>query len=203
MAGKIQENKQHKMDQLIQAASTLFTEKGMDLVSVSEIARKAGVAKGTFYLYFKDKEHLRDHILSRESLKLFQRADARLRLHPQPDFNTSIIYLIEQVLLQLQASASLVHFIRHSLSYALLHTSLQEIMDSDKFDLSKRFVELAAQFGLQLEEPDKTLFMIVELAGGTCYSCLVEERPDTLEATKPVLFKAIEAILDAAKKASE
>lgn len=199
MSSKIQENKQRKLDQLLQAASALFVEKGMDLVSVSEIARKAGVAKGTFYLYFKDKEHLRDEILSEESLKLFEMADQKLKACPQPTFEASIVYLVDQVLKQLEQNASLVHFIRRSLSYAIFHTGLQEMMDSEKFDLTKRFEELAASFGWTLKDPGQTLFFIVELAGGTCYSCLVDQRPGSLENTKPGLYKAIERILESGR----
>lgn len=36
----------------------LFREKGYDKVSVDEIVKKAGVAKGTFYIYFKKKSDI-------------------------------------------------------------------------------------------------------------------------------------------------
>ena len=52
---KIQENKEEKENNLITAALKLFTEKGVKETSVQEITNEAGVAKGTFYLYFKDK----------------------------------------------------------------------------------------------------------------------------------------------------
>ena len=38
----------------------LFREKGYDQVSVDEIVKKAGVAKGTFYIYFKKKSDAMD-----------------------------------------------------------------------------------------------------------------------------------------------
>lgn len=49
------------------AATTLFSEKGIDRTSSNEIARTAGVSIGTFYRYFSDKrelflEILRDHL---------------------------------------------------------------------------------------------------------------------------------------------
>lgn len=37
------------------AAFALFTQKGINDTSISDIAKKANMAKGTFYLYFKDK----------------------------------------------------------------------------------------------------------------------------------------------------
>lgn len=40
---------------LYQCAIELFREKGYDNVSVDEIVKKAGMAKGTFYIYFESK----------------------------------------------------------------------------------------------------------------------------------------------------
>ena len=41
--------------QIYQCAMDLFREKGYDQVSVEEIVRTAGTAKGTFYIYFHSK----------------------------------------------------------------------------------------------------------------------------------------------------
>ena len=37
-----------------------FTSKGIQKTSISDIVEDAGVAKGTFYLYFKDKYDIRN-----------------------------------------------------------------------------------------------------------------------------------------------
>lgn len=42
----------------MEAAIGLFAEKGYDDTSVEEISQKAGVSKGTFYLYFGSKKDL-------------------------------------------------------------------------------------------------------------------------------------------------
>lgn len=46
-----------RRDQLLHAATTLFGERGTD-VTVAEITDAAGVAKGTFYVYFASKAEL-------------------------------------------------------------------------------------------------------------------------------------------------
>ena len=57
--GKVDENKHQKMDALFQSAYDLFLNQGIEKTSISDIAKKAGVAKGTFYLYFADKYEIR------------------------------------------------------------------------------------------------------------------------------------------------
>ncbi len=43
---------------LISAGLELIKEKGFDAINVEDITKKAGVAKGTFYIYFKRKEDI-------------------------------------------------------------------------------------------------------------------------------------------------
>ncbi len=45
-------------EKLVRSAMELFAKKGFDKTTVDEIVAKAGVAKGTFYLYFKSKDDL-------------------------------------------------------------------------------------------------------------------------------------------------
>jgi AcrR family transcriptional regulator len=51
------EDKQQRRSALLDAARRLFRDRG-DLPPVSEIARAAGLAKGTVYLYFTSKEEI-------------------------------------------------------------------------------------------------------------------------------------------------
>jgi TetR/AcrR family fatty acid metabolism transcriptional regulator len=50
--------KTEKFDRIIDAAVTVFAETGYHGSQVSKIAREAGVADGTIYLYFKSKEDI-------------------------------------------------------------------------------------------------------------------------------------------------
>lgn len=44
--------------ELVDAAATLFVEQGVAATTVAQVAERAGVAKGTVYLYFATKAHL-------------------------------------------------------------------------------------------------------------------------------------------------
>ena len=58
--GRVEENKQLKLTSLMDTAFQLFTAQGIAKTSIADIAQQAGVAKGTFYLYFKDKYDLHE-----------------------------------------------------------------------------------------------------------------------------------------------
>jgi AcrR family transcriptional regulator len=53
---------------LAEVALKLWAERGYDRTSVATIAREAGIAKGTFYLYFESKGALLLDVLRRNSL---------------------------------------------------------------------------------------------------------------------------------------
>ena len=50
--GKLESNKKKKKNALYTTAFDLFTTKGIAKTTISDIVESAGVAKGTFYLYF-------------------------------------------------------------------------------------------------------------------------------------------------------
>jgi AcrR family transcriptional regulator len=52
-----------KRRQILDGAMRVFLDKGFDAASMSEIARAAGVSKGTLYVYFADKQSLFDAIV--------------------------------------------------------------------------------------------------------------------------------------------
>jgi len=55
-----------KRRQIIEGAKQVFLAQGFDAASMGEIARVAGVSKGTLYVYFDSKEALFDAIVGQE-----------------------------------------------------------------------------------------------------------------------------------------
>jgi len=47
-----------KRRQIVEGARQIFLARGFDAASMADIAKAAGVSKGTLYVYFKDKEEL-------------------------------------------------------------------------------------------------------------------------------------------------
>ena len=58
-----------KRRQIIEGARRVFMDLGFDGASMGEIARAAGVSKGTLYVYFADKNRLFEAIVEQECLE--------------------------------------------------------------------------------------------------------------------------------------
>ena len=62
---RITKNPEERKKELIDVAEQLFIKKGYEQTAVSDIVKKAKVAQGTFYYYFKTKEEILDLITDR------------------------------------------------------------------------------------------------------------------------------------------
>jgi AcrR family transcriptional regulator len=79
---RISKEYDERLNEFLDTAQQLFFEKGYQSVSVNHIIEKVGVAKGTFYHYFKTKADLLDKLVERftkkvhgEIKKLVERTD--------------------------------------------------------------------------------------------------------------------------------
>jgi AcrR family transcriptional regulator len=63
-----------------EAAMRVIARKGMSSATMQEIAQEAGVAKGTIYLYFRDRDELVERTFETAIGQLHERVDAALAL---------------------------------------------------------------------------------------------------------------------------
>ena len=72
------------VDLIFNAAIEVFAESGFDQAKMDDIARAAGVAKGTIYYHFKSKEELFVGLMNEGVQKLIDRARRYLNSHKSP-----------------------------------------------------------------------------------------------------------------------
>jgi AcrR family transcriptional regulator len=77
-----------KRRQILDGARKLFLDLGFDAASMGEIARAAGVSKGTLYVYFADKNRLFEAIVEEESL---EQGKVTFNLDPARDVTTTLM----------------------------------------------------------------------------------------------------------------
>jgi AcrR family transcriptional regulator len=62
---RVTKKPEERRKELIDIAEQLFIKKGYEQTAVSDIVKKAKVAQGTFYYYFKTKEEILDYIIDK------------------------------------------------------------------------------------------------------------------------------------------
>ena len=194
--GKVDTNKKLKENSLLKTAFEFFTTKGFSKTSITDIVSKAGVAKGTFYLYFKDKYDIRNKLISHKSSQLFKNAMADLGAElDKLSFEDKIIKVIDNIINQLNANQSLLTFISKNLSWGVFKTAITTPVSEDDVDFSTIYEKLLSEAPQGIKDPEIMLFMIIELVSSTCYSVILYKEPCSLEKLKPYLYKSIRLII--------
>ncbi len=98
-------NKKKKRDSLLNTAFDLFTNQGIANTSISNIVEQAGVAKGTFYLYFKDKYDLRDRLIRYKASEILGKAYTALEATALTTLEDKVLFIAGNVISQLSDSS--------------------------------------------------------------------------------------------------
>jgi AcrR family transcriptional regulator len=185
-----------KKIRLLETAFKLFTDKGIKDTSIQDIVDNANVAKGTFYLYFKDKYEIRDVLIAKKSHKLFSEALQELRKNYIENFSDQVIFIINYVIDELAKAPSLLKFISKNLSWGVFTETflkLYELSENNKDGFYQLFLDGAMKNNIS--NPRIALFMIVELTGSTCFNSILFKEPVPIDEFKPYLYDLIRKIL--------
>ena len=204
--GKLENNKQQKRTSILDTAFKLFTTQGVSKTSIAEISQKAGIAKGTFYLYFQDKYDIRNKLISHEASKLFKNSVTALNSYADeektknPDFTITfteqIVFIADHIINALNNNQTLLTFISKNLSWGIFKEALTTNVAEDDINFRDIYYEMLSESGLNLKEPEIMLFMIVELISSTCYSAILYKEPADIDTLKPYLYSTIKAIIN-------
>ncbi len=190
--------KDNKEERLLDEGFKLFTTKGLKNTSIQDIVNKANVAKGTFYLYFKDKYELHDILIMKKSKKLFNDALNSLNKNKVTNFVDQIIYIVDYVIDELVKDPILIQFIAKDLAWGVFNKTILELYSREEAEedgLVSLFLTGVEENNIKLDNPQVSLFMIIELVSSTCFTSILYSEPLPIKEYKPFLHKEIKKIL--------
>lgn len=188
-----------KQNRLLEHAFKLFTKKGVKDTSIQEIVDNAEVAKGTFYLYFKDKYEIRDVLISKKSTKLFNNALRDLRKTDIKDLSEQVVFIVDHVINALVKNQLLLKFISKNLSWGIYNQTVQKIYENNSEEengVLQLFLKGIEENNIKLKNPEVTLYMIIELVSSTCFNSILYGNPIPIEDFKPFLYDAIRKLIN-------
>ena len=189
MGERVEEKKKQKQEALLMSAFELFTSKGINNTSISDIAKQAKMAKGTFYLYFKDKYDIRDRLIANKASRLFERAEEAMRKEEFSTLEEKVVFLVDQ----LNENKALMRFISKNLSWAVFsHIRISNMGNIKCMDI---FDEILGESNRKFRQKELMIYMIVELVSASCYSVILYGTPCSLEELKAELDKTICGLL--------
>ena len=193
---KVDDNKLQKRNSLLESAFSLFIQNGFAKTSISNIVDEARVAKGTFYLYFKDKYDIRNHLITYKANQVFQNAYQFMLTHPEvAEFEDRLLLLTDHILNQLNNNHNLVRLISKNLSWGFFKNFLYTPPDSEHPSIYSIYEKLLSDAKDSYRDPDMMMYLILELVSGSSYNAILFQEPVPLAELKPLLYETIRGIL--------
>jgi len=189
---KVKQNKKEKENSLFDAGFSLISSQGIHATSISQISKTAGVGKGTFYLYFKDKYDLMDRLTIRKSNEILLKALENTDVNLEDDLD-KILTFVTNVMDLLQDEKITLKLIRKNLSWALLKRAKDE--DNAIHLVYELFRKSYVNMGLEVARSNQDLYLILEIVGSLSYNAIVHEEPYTLEEIKPKVLECVTMII--------
>ncbi len=188
---KITKKKNEKYTKILDTALGLFEKNGTHLVSIDEIVKGAGVAKGTFYLYFKDRYDLISTLIIEKASKYMSLLSDEYEPRDFGDVSTSVRHYIEYLSDFLQKNKTLCILIEKN-----LNTCVNAVAQTKEGPIKELYEKIFAELincGAAEAEARAKLYLYIELIVSSCCNAIIRETPYTIEELKPHLCQIIES----------
>lgn len=185
-------NKQYRIQT---AAIQLFSEQGIETTSVNEIVKLANVAKGTFYVYYKDKQALISQILTKQhGCLLNDLLNSSYEKSLKSDMCWKMMFVEELISC----------YVEHPNLLQMIQKNITSILDTaehrnEVFQQIERLEEFLTLLQRKDEDRRQTLhrFMLVmEIISVICYNAMFFDQPDILERVLPELRRTARQMME-------
>ncbi|HBT73809.1 MAG TPA: TetR/AcrR family transcriptional regulator [Lysinibacillus sp.] len=118
---------EERRNEILDAADELFTQKGFDGTSTSNILEKVGIARGTLYYHFKSKEDIMDALIERYTSTMLAKARA-IAEDKSIAVNERILRVVMALNIQHENGGQEIMEHVHKPQNALMHRKIQQVV---------------------------------------------------------------------------
>lgn len=157
--------------------------------------KKAELAKGTFYLYFKDKYEVRDYLIRKKAARIIEEAQLALEKTDINDFEERVIFIVDNILNQLNKNKVLISFISKNLSWGIFTNAIMNISLDETLSVKEFMKKLFSETNKKFRNPEIFGFMILELVNSTAHNVILYKQPVELPELKDELYPLIRQMI--------
>ena len=157
-------------EKILKAALELFSKKPYSKVSVDEIAKKAGVAKGTIFHYFKSKTNLGEKVLD-FFLEILVAKPLNKILSSSEPFEKKV-----EKIMSLAVNFTLKHDIKVMLLLANIYEELKRINKAKIVeDFYRKYLEIFTEFFREnsVENPEVKAAIFMAILDGLSFHAMI------------------------------
>lgn len=188
--------KLEKKMKIIDTAFSLFKNSSVNSTAIDDIVKAAGIARGTFYLYFKDKNDLLEQIIiykSTESIKAVIKNTFYPVINEEKDFYEMLRSFLNCFIDFLIDNRDILPVVTKNLSSCI--KNLPEIHDKEIQAFYERFMEYMTGYGYTPELAHKTIFIVIDMTGSVCADAISQSKPYPIEEIRDTVIESAVCII--------
>lgn len=180
--------KKNKEIEIMNAAMKIYRKKGIDKTSIRDIMSETGYSLGSFYLYFTDKEDLKEKLVVNIAVDLVLKAEnSCYEKDPVERYISFINYIFDYFI----DHPFELEIISQNINWAL-YSKIENDKDLKEAETTLQFIlnRYESLFSSEYTYSQKLyiLSLTIEILISTCKSTLMEGAILTIEEAKPVLY---------------
>lgn len=183
----------NKKEKIIDAMQRLMNKKSAQSISVSDIAKEAGIGKGSIYYYFESKEEIINSVIERSHAQIIE-ASKQLIVDSTLDALTKLQLIFKacrESSLELSRQESMNFFEKQQ--SALLHRRYVEIMTTSLRPVVADIIKQGNSEGcMHCNTPEETAEIVLILLTVLLDSPLVQGHPEKINSTLSALSDMLE-----------
>ena len=194
MAGLIIQKKEEKKKNILDAAYKLFTTNGVSNTSISMICQKAGIAKGTFYLYFHDKEDVLRNLVKKMSFDILKDAHDE-SLKENTDFINTVIYMANYLIELFKNDKDTLLVIKKDFIWPISEEEFNTTTDPTMSKIREAINDYSIKINMSNHKILLRLYALLSMLYSISYSSIIDGFPNDIDSLKDEIFEIIKRTL--------
>lgn len=188
--------KLEKKMKIIDTAFSLFRQYSVNETAIDDIVKAAGIARGTFYLYFKDKSDLLEQIIlykSTDYMKtVLQNAFSESEMTDM-DFYEKVRFFLNCFIDFLIENKEVLPVMQKNISSCI--KNIPEFFDSEISELYNSLISQMAELGYTPENAHITAFIVIDMTGSVCSDAILHYKPYPIEKIRNFVIESAVSII--------
>lgn len=196
MTPYLAKKKEEKRKNLLNSAHKLFASQGISGTSISQICEEAKVAKGTFYLYFENKDEILRALNVQLSYDLLKDAYGYSMNHRTDDFTENAVIMAHYLIQRFRNDIEMVKMMNRDFIWPVKEADFMDSQDELIVTLRKAIQDYAEKKHVSLHSLLVRFFSGISMICSVSYSCLIDHSPCELDDAEPEIYNMIRLILN-------
>ncbi|MBR3766869.1 MAG: TetR/AcrR family transcriptional regulator [Clostridia bacterium] len=188
--------KLEKKMKIIDTAFSLFRDHSVNATAIDDIVKAAGIARGTFYLYFKDKSDLLEQIIlykSTEYMKEVLKNTLSEPIDENSDFFARVRLFLNAFIDFLIENKEILPVMTKNISSCIKH--LPEFFDNEIENVYTQLISYMETLGYTLENAHMTAFIVIDMTGSVCADAIMQNKPFPIENIRNIVIESAISIM--------